>query len=231
MSWREFWNRENSIYVNARHRALHYDGIAKGIAALVEDRSWSVLDHGSGEAASADLVARRCARLYLYDAATTVQARQRLQFSRNDKITVLDSLSLETIADASLDLVVANSLIQYLARDEFQGLLDFWHRKLKAGAKFVVADVIPEGASATDDIAALLGFGLRGGFFFAACAGLVSTFFSDYRKLRTELGLTRYTEQDMLALLAAHGFVDAHRSQPNIGHNQSRMMFVARRGG
>jgi ubiquinone/menaquinone biosynthesis C-methylase UbiE len=229
MSWCEFWNRDNSIYVNARHRALHYDGIAKGIAALVEDPGWTVLDHGSGEAASADLVARRCAKLYLYDAAPNVQGRQRLQFSRNDKIVVLDQFSLEELADASLDLVVANSLIQYLARDEFQGLLDFWYRKLKPGAKLVVADVIPEGASATDDIRALLGFGLRGGFFFAACMGLVSTFFSDYRKLRTELGLTRYTESDMLGLMSTHGFVDAHRSRPNIGHNQSRMMFVARR--
>ena len=230
MSWREFWNRENSIYVNDRHRTLHYDGIAKGIAALVEDPSWTVLDHGSGEAPSADLVARRCARLYLYDAAPTVQAKQRLQFSRNDKITVLDHATLDELADGSLDLVVANSLIQYLARDEFEGLLDFWHRKLKPGGKFVVADVIPVGGSAQDDILALLHFAMQGGFFFAACAGLVSTFFSDYRKLRTELGLARYAEADMLALLDAHGFAGAQRAHPNIGHNQSRMMFVAHRG-
>lgn len=229
MNWREFWNRENSIYVNARHRALHYDGIAKGIAAHIEDPSWAVLDHGSGEAPSADLVARRCARLYLYDSAPNVQAKQRLQFSRNAKITVLDNFALEELGDDSLDLVVANSLIQYLARDEFEALLSFWHRKLKAGGKLVVADVIPVGATAQDDIRALLAFALRGGFFFAACAGLVSTFFSDYRKLRTELGLTRYAESEMLTLLGQHDFVDAHRAQPNIGHNQSRMMFVARK--
>lgn len=230
MNWRDFWNRDNAIYVNARHRALHYDGIAKGIGALVEDPAWVVLDHGSGEAASADLVARRCARLYLYDAAPTVQSKQRLQFSRNDKITVLDAAGLDSLPDASLDLVVANSLIQYLSRAEFESLLGFWRRTLKPGGRLVVADVIQEGASAKDDIAALLGFGLRGGFFFAACAGLVSTFFSDYRKLRTEIGLTRYKEGAMLELLAAHGYIDVRRVQPNIGHNQSRMMFVARRG-
>ena len=35
---------------------------------------------------------------------------------------------------------------------------------------------------------------------------------------------------DMLALLSAHGFVGAQRAHPNIGHNQSRMMFVAKSG-
>lgn len=227
MNWREFWNHENSIYVNARHRALHYDGIAKGIAAQIEDSSWNVLDHGSGEAPSADIVARRCAKLYLYDAAPNVQAKQRLQFSRNEKIVVLDHLALEELDDGTFDFVVANSLVQYLARDEFEALLVFWHRKLKVGGKLVVADVIPVGGTAQDDIRALLSFGQRGGFFFAACAGLVSTFFSDYRKLRTEIGLSRYAETDLLSLLGQHGFIDARRAHPNIGHNQSRMLFVA----
>ena len=230
MSWREFWNRENSIYVSPRHRELHYDGIAKGINAQIEDRSWVVLDHGSGEAPAADLVARQCAKLYLYDAAPNVQAKQRLQFSRNEKIAVLDAAGVDEIPAGTLDLVVANSLIQYLSRAEFEHLLDSWHEKLRPGGKLVVADVIPEGASAADDIRALLGFAFRGGFLMAACAGLVSTFFSDYRKLRTELGLSRYREADLLALIGAHGFVDGRRSEPNIGHNQSRMLFTAHRG-
>ncbi len=229
MSWREFWNRENSIYVSPRHRELHYDGIAKGINAQIEDESWVVLDHGSGEAPSADLVARRCARLYLYDAAPNVQTKQRLQFGRNEKIVVLDASGVEEIPAGSLDMVVANSLIQYLSRAELEHLLDNWHEKLKPGGKLVLADVIPEGATAANDIRALLGFAFRGGFFLEACAGLVSTFFSDYRKLRTELGLSRYREADLLALIGAHGFVEARRGEPNIGHNQGRMLFTARR--
>ena len=60
MNWRDFWNRENPIYVNERHRVLHYDRIARGIGDLIDAPGWSVLDHGSGDALSADLVARRC---------------------------------------------------------------------------------------------------------------------------------------------------------------------------
>jgi hypothetical protein len=58
-------------------------GIARGIAELVDAPGWSVLDHGSGEALSSDLVARRCGLLYLYDAAPNVQAKQRLRFATN----------------------------------------------------------------------------------------------------------------------------------------------------
>jgi hypothetical protein len=91
----------------------------------------------------------------------------------------------------------------------------------------VLADVISPDASAIRDARALLAFAWRGGFFIDACVGLVATFFSDYRKLRAQYGLTRYAPDEMLAILAAHGFEGA-RAPVNIGHNQTRMMFEAR---
>ena len=226
MSWREFWNRENSIYCNHRHRALHDDRIARDMAALVETPESLVLDFGCGEASSAALVADKCAQLYLYDAAPNVREHLRLRFSRNAKITVLDGDGLAKVDDASLDLIVVNSVLQYLSRAEFEALVDSARVKLKNTGRIVIADVIPVGAKATDDIRALLKFALQGGFFFAALAGLVTTFFSDYRKLRAELGLARYSEAEVGAIFAAHGF-KALRAASNIGHNQSRMMFVA----
>lgn len=226
MNWREFWNGTHAIYVNDRHRALHYDRIAKDIAALVPSPDSCVLDYGCGEAESADLTARRCGMLYLYDSAPNVQDRLRLRFGRNEKIVVLSTESLDAMADHSLDLFVANSLIQYLSHAEFEALLDLAHRKLKPTGRLVVADVIPADANAVDDVKALLQFAKDGGFLVAAGVGLVSTFFSDYRKLREQIGLTRYAQQDIETLFAAHHF-KAERAPRNIGHNQSRMMFVA----
>lgn len=227
MNWREFWNGTHSIYVNERHRALHYDRIAKDIAALVPGRDACVLDFGCGEAESSDIVARRCGMLYLYDAAPNVQERLRLRFGHNDKIIVLSSAALEALADHTLDLFVANSVIQYLPHDEFERLLDLAKRKLKPAGQLVVADVIPENASFVDDTRALVGFAWEGGFLIPAMAGLAATFFSEYRKLREKIGLTRYAQQDIETLFSAHGFA-AERASRNIGHNQSRMMFVAR---
>jgi ubiquinone/menaquinone biosynthesis C-methylase UbiE len=226
MSWREFWNGTHSIYVSGRHRTLHYEGIARDIVALLPLGSAIVLDHGCGDALSADIVAAACGRLYLFDAAANVQERLRQRFAGNAKIGVLSNAALDALPDGSLDLVVVNSLLQYLGRADFETLLDFWHRLLKPTGKLVIADVIAPDSGALGDVTALLSFAWRGGFFVKACTGLVATYFSDYRKLRHDLGLTRYSADEMQRLLAAHGFVGA-RAETNIGHNQKRMMFVA----
>jgi hypothetical protein len=72
-----------------------------------------------------------------------------------------------------------------------------------------------------------LRFALTHGFLKDALIGLVSTALSDYRQLRSKVGLQRYSEAEMVAKLAAGGFT-ASRAQSNIGHNPWRMTFVAR---
>ncbi len=34
MSWRDFWNADTPIYVNERHKALHYGLVARDIVGL-----------------------------------------------------------------------------------------------------------------------------------------------------------------------------------------------------
>ena len=164
MSWRDFWNRENSIYVNDRHRALHDERVARDIAALIEGEGWNVLDYGCGEASASALVAAKCGALYLYDTAPNVRQRLRTRFGSFAKIKVLELGGLVEIEDGSLDLVVMNSVAQYLSRVELAALLNAVRPKLKPRGAFVVADVIPAGAKATDDVIALLRFAREGGF-------------------------------------------------------------------
>lgn len=226
MSWREFWNEPHSIYVSARHRLLHYDRIAKDIAVFIPSPDATVLDYGCGEAWSADLVARKCAKLYLLDAAPNVRDKLRQRFADEPKITVLDENSFLALPDGSLDMVVCNSVLQYLRADEAARLVEIWHDKIKQGGRLVIGDVIPPDLGTLDDVKALLTFAFEGGFLFAALRGLVATFFSNYRALREAIGLTTYTQEDMLALLSSHGFA-AKRAEHNIGHHQARMTFVA----
>jgi SAM-dependent methyltransferase len=135
---------------------------------------------------------------------------------------------LDTIGEGSLDLIIANSLLQYLQHREFEELLEIWHRQLKPDARIVIADVLPPDVDATADVKALLDFAWRGGFLIAALGGLGRTFFSDYRRLRNEVGLTRYAPEDLFTLLSAHGFT-GEQTPSNIGHNQLRMAFIARK--
>ena len=139
---------------------------------------------------------------------------------------MLEDAAFAALASGSLDVIVIVSVVQYLSREALEEHLAALAPKLAPGGRLVVADVIPPGLSPLADARALLAFAWRGGFFGAALAGLVKTFFSNYRALRKSLGLTQWSEADMNALLTRHG-LEPQRAAQNIGHNQARMTFVA----
>jgi SAM-dependent methyltransferase len=225
--WLTFWDSSHSIYVNARHRDVHYSLIAQQIAALVPSPQARVLDYGCGEALHADRVAAAAGELLLCEGAPRVRAGIAARFAGNAKIRAVAPEDVERLANHSLDLIVLHSVAQYLTPEELAKLLALFHRLLNAGGILVVSDIIPPDVAASTDALALLRFGAGNGFFIAAVTGLIRTVLSDYWRLRTRYGLTRYGEVAMTEKLAAAGFT-AQRAPHNIGHNQARMAFTAR---
>lgn len=227
MDWKTFWDRPNTIYVDDRHRAAHYAGIAEDIVHLLPAPDATVLDHGSGEALFADRIARRCGQLFLLDSAPSVRAKLAERFATSPRITILAPEDLSRLTDRSLDLVIANSLVQYLSADDFDSCLTNWRAKLRPTGQLVLADVIPPNVSPVIDALALLRFAQRHKFLLPAIAGLARTILSPYAKLRRTVGLATYEEGVMLDRLRAAGFV-AYRAERNLGHNQARMTFFAK---
>jgi SAM-dependent methyltransferase len=225
--WLKFWDSAHSIYVNARHRDVHYSLIAQQIAALVPSPQARVLDYGCGEALHADLVAAAAGELLLCEGAPRVRAGIAARFAGNTKIRAVAPDEVERLPDRSLDLIVLHSVAQYLTPEELAKLFALFHRLLNADGMLVVSDVIPPDVAASTDALALLRFGATNGFFVGAVTGLVRTVLSDYWRLRTRYGLTRYGEAAMTEKLAAAGFF-AQRAAQNIGHNQARLAFMAR---
>ena len=223
--WIDYYDSAHTIYVSARHRDVHFRRIADDIAGYAGAAD-IVLDYGCGEAVHADRLAAKVARLILVEPAPGVRARLTQRFSANGKIAVGGPDALAAIADRSIDLAVMHSVAQYLTPDELDAALAIVRRLLKPSGRVLLGDVLQPGVSALTDAAALLGFGAAHGFFFAALFGLARTVLSRYWRLRSRLGLTRYSEQAMLEKLAAAGF-SARRAPDNIGHNQARMTFVA----
>jgi SAM-dependent methyltransferase len=224
--WVSFWDSDHPIYANARHFDVHYRAIAADIIRLLPSPEARVLDHGCGEALHADRVAAKCGGLFLCEAAPSVRARVAARFANAPKIRVIAPEEVARLPAACLDLVVANSVVQYLKRDELVALLATWRHALKPGGTLVIADVIGPEQSAAADALALLRFAAANGFLIAAIFGLARTVFSRYRKLRAELGLAHYAEGEMLDLLRAAGF-SPQRLAKNFGHNQQRMAFEA----
>ncbi|HEU0217474.1 MAG TPA: methyltransferase domain-containing protein [Stellaceae bacterium] len=225
--WLAFWDSPHSIYVNARHKDVHYRLIAEQIAALVPGGDARVLDYGSGEALSAGLVAAKAGALILCEAAPGVRAGLAARFAGNAKIQVAGPDEVAHLPDGTLDLIVLHSVAQYLQPAELDALVRRFRRLLKADGLLVVSDVIPPQVPAATDAWALLRFGAAHGFLVAAFFGLARTLLSDYWRLRTRFGLTRYAETAMIEKLAAAGFAP-RRPPANIGHNPARMAFHAR---
>ncbi len=226
-NWISFWDKPHAIYVNARHFDVHYRAIAEAVATLVPSPQARVLDYGSGEALHADIVAAAAGELLLCEGAPRVRAGLAARFAGNAKIRAVAPDDLKQLPDRTLDLIVLHSVAQYLTPDEASALFVTFHRLLKTDGMLIVSDVIPPHVPASTDALALLRFGAANGFFFAAVAGLARTLVSDYWRLRSQYGLTRYGEAAMIEKLAAAGFT-AQRTPNRIGHNRARMEFVAR---
>jgi len=226
--WARFWDTDHSVYVSERHLDGHYSHIADDILRVLPHGDARVLDHGCGEALYAGRIAAACGALYLCDAAPNLRSRLAARFVGEPKIGVLSPSEVESLPEGTLDLVVANSLAQYLAPSGLAKLAALWHRLLKPDGRLILADIITPDQTAVTDALALLRFAARNGFLLDAVAGLARTFFSDYRKLRAELGLTRYRQADLIALLAECGFT-AERLEPNFGYNNARLAVVAKK--
>jgi SAM-dependent methyltransferase len=224
--WIAFWNSEHSIYVNERHRDVHYRTIAQDIRAHVPEGA-AVLDYGCGEALHAEIVAAPARTLTLCEAAPAVRARLAQRFAGDPKIAVRAPDEIAALPLGSFDVIVLHSVAQYLTPKELDDLLVQFHRLLRTNGLFILGDVIPPHVSAWGDAWALIRFGAREGFLGAALVGLARTFVSDYWWLRSHLGLTRYSEAGVIEKLAAAGF-SARRAPSNIGHNPARMTFLAR---
>jgi len=186
-----------------------------------------VLDYGCGESMHADLVAAAAAEFVLCDSAAPVRAGLEKRFAGNSRIAVLSPEKLENEPDNRFELIVSNSVVQYLTGSDLDRLLLLWRRLLTSNGTLIIADVIPPGVGPASDVAALLRYAARNGFLLAALAGLARTAVSPYRKLRRTIGISQYTQDEFMQKLAAAGYA-AERLPSNLEHNQARMTFRAR---
>jgi ubiquinone/menaquinone biosynthesis C-methylase UbiE len=227
--WISFWDSEHSIYVNAQHRRVHYRRVAGDIRAHIPEPDAVVLDYGCGEALFAEHVANGAGRLVLCEAAPHVRDMLAARYEQDPKIQVVAPEDLVAMPGESFDMIVMHSVAQYMSAGELDAVLALFHRLLKPEGFLLLGDVIPPDVSAFTDAGALLGFAAAHGFLLAALAGLVRTALSSYSRLRQQLGLARYTQQQAIEKLQAAGF-SATRAHYNIGHNPARMTFIARPG-
>jgi len=225
--WIDYYDSTHTIYASKRHRDLHFEMLARDIISYISSRDQIVLDYSCGEALSAAKVAQACAMLILAEPAPGVRGRLIARFAPNTKIRVRSLDDVRKMHQGSVDLVVMISVAQYMTPIELDAALAVIHRLLKPSGRLVLGDILRPEIGLPTDVYALLRFAAKHGFLKDALTGLLSTALSDYRQLRSRIGLQRYSETDIISKLASVGFT-ASRTHQNIGHNPWRMTFVAR---
>jgi ubiquinone/menaquinone biosynthesis C-methylase UbiE len=225
--WIDYYDSTHTIYVSRLHRDVHFQVIARDIMGYISSPEAVVLDYACGEALSAARVAEACGKLYLAEPAPGVRGRLIARFAPNTKIRVRSLDDLRKMDEKSVDLVVMNSVAQYMTPTELDTALAVVRRLLKPSGRLILGDILRPEVGMIRDVIALLRFAFSHGFLRDALIGLVSTALSDYRQLRAKVGLQRYSETEMIEKLETSGFT-ASRAHFNIGHNPWRMTFVAR---
>src|SRR6267378_6817476 len=104
--WIDFYDSAHTIYVNARHRDVHFLTIAEDLARYVartRPPGATVLDYGCGEALHADVVAAQAGRLILVEPAPGVRARLAERWRAAPNIEVCGPDALAALPDHSID--------------------------------------------------------------------------------------------------------------------------------
>ena len=128
--WIDYYDSTHTIYASRRHRDLHFEVIARDIIGYIGSADSVVLDYACGEALSANLVADRCAMLILAEPAPGVRGRLIARFAPNTRIRVRSLEDVRKMHERSIDLVVMNSVAQYMTPEELDSALAVIRRLL-----------------------------------------------------------------------------------------------------
>src|SRR5450631_2822079 len=116
--WIDYYDSTHTIYASKLHRDLHFQIIARDIIGYISQPDAVVLDYACGEALSAAKVADACGKLYLAEPAPGVRGRLIARFAPNTRIRVRSLDDLRKMDEKSVDLVIMNSVAQYMTREE-----------------------------------------------------------------------------------------------------------------
>jgi SAM-dependent methyltransferase len=154
--WIDYYDSTHTIYASKLHRDLHFQIIARDIIGYISSPDSVVLDYACGEALSAAKVADACAKLYLAEPAPGVRGRLIARFAPDTKIRVRALDELRNMAERSIDLVVMNSVAQYMTPEELDSAFAVIRRLLKPSGRLVLGDILRPEVGMGRDVLALL---------------------------------------------------------------------------
>lgn len=150
---------------------LHREQAALYVVALRDQvglrREQRVLDFGCGFGFVAALLAPLVAEVWVWDPAPNMRAVTAHRTAELANVRLCD-LSAEpapevAVEAAPFDLILVNSVAQYMAPEDLSAWLPRWRAMLARGGAVVLSDLIPPRHSGLSDVSDLLRLGARHG--------------------------------------------------------------------
>lgn len=159
--WHAYWDRLEE-HVIFRVEAADY--VARLEAALGTDLGARVLDFGCGFGFVAELLAPRVAALFVFDASDGMRRRARLRLASHANVRFLRPPGAAPWpARPRFDLILVNSVVQYMTPDEFHGWLGQWGAMLAPRGRLVLSDLLTHDVDPLREVVEMLVLSARGG--------------------------------------------------------------------
>ena len=156
--WQAYWEG-----LSERRRRLFCEQASEYVrrleSALSLRSTRCVLDFGCGFGFVAAILARRVGQVYLWDASENMRRYALVNVAGHQNIQFVDLSDPKAVPrDLRFDLILVNSVVQYMSRDEFAVRLFQWRSMLARRGWIVVSDLIPPNYRSAWDIVDLLNF-------------------------------------------------------------------------
>jgi SAM-dependent methyltransferase len=193
--WTPYWEALGNRQQLYREQAGEY--VRNLTAAVPLDGRMQVLDFGCGFGLVAERVAPRVGVLYLWDASPNMRRHARVNVAGRPNVRFLDSLERGSLDGLPhFDLVLVNSVVQYMTPEAFSAWLGSWRELLAPSGRIVISDVIPRRGGSLVEFLDLLKFSVRRRFLLRAVWQALGEL-GPYRKTRRAFPLTRMDADEL----------------------------------
>ena len=200
--WQFFWEGLSGAQRFYREQAREY--VRNLESAIFLDRRARVLDFGCGFGFVAEALAYKVGELFVWDSSPNMRRFLRLLVRGQPNIRFLDLSKAQAVpGNLRFDLILVNSVVQYMTFDEFSTWLVGWATVLAPGGRIVISDLLPPDHNSTSDLIDILRFSVRRGL---AGNAIVWAFrmLGRYRRMRIacplgRIGLTELSQRGKAA--------------------------------
>jgi SAM-dependent methyltransferase len=196
--WSAHWEELGGTPRFFRAQANEY--VSNLDSAIVLNPRACVLDFGCGFGFVAQILAPKVGELFLWEASANMRRHTRLNVASHQNVRFLDLSKPEAVCgDLRFDLILVNSVVQYMSIDELSLWINRWRTMLSPGGRIIVSDVIPPDHDSISDIVDLLKFSLRRGVLVDVICRLFLKLWR-YWKVRRSWPLARISREQLSQL-------------------------------